>query len=144
MRNIGVGFAGLGALTSLVSGIGQYESGQAQKRAYDYNAAIALQRMQQQMETSEEQYSKLTGEQASRYAAAGVDIASGSPLLVMALTTAKGAKEQESEYVAGTEEAALQRYYGKVAAFSGTMGGISAFLSGLTTAGMGAAKTLMA
>jgi hypothetical protein len=135
LKNLQMGFAGLGALTSAVSGFGEYEAGQEKKAAYDYNAAVSLQRMQEEMQTSETQYAVLTGRQASRYAAAGVDIASGSPLLVMAHTAAQGAKEQESEYLAGTEEAALQRYYGKVAAFSGTVGGISTFLSGLAKSG---------
>jgi hypothetical protein len=142
LQQIGLGFAGLGSLTSLVSGIGEYESGQAKRAAYNYNAAVTLERMREQMQTSEAEYASLTGKQASRYAAAGVDIASGSPLLVMAHTAAMGAREQESEYMAGTEEAALQRYYGRVAAFSGTMGGISTFLAGLSKSGMQAASIM--
>ena len=130
-QSAGMGFAGLGALGGLVSGIGQYQQGQEQKAAYDYNAAVTIQQMRESMQTSEAKYSTLIGRQASAYAKAGVDIASGSPLLVMAHTAAQGGVEQTREYEAGTEEAALQRYYGKVAAFSGTMGGINTFLSGI-------------
>ena len=126
------GFAGAGALSSLASGIGQYEAGQEQKGADDYNAAITLQNMSAKMVASQQQYSALVGKQASAYAASGVDIASGSPLLVMAATAARGGAQAEQIEQQGTEEAALQRYYGKVAAFSGTMGGIGTFLGGIT------------
>jgi hypothetical protein len=142
LQLLGLGFTGFGGLTSGISGIGLYEAGQQKKAAYDYNAAVTLQRMQEQMQTTETEYANLTGKQASRYAAAGVDIASGSPLLVMAHTAAIGAKEQMSEYQAGTEQSALQRYYGKMAAWEGTVGGISSFLTGLTKAGM-QAETLL-
>lgn len=142
LQQIGLGFAGLGAVNSAVAGFGQYESGQQQRAAYDYNADVTLQQMQQKMQTSEAQYSNLIGRQASAYARAGVDISSGSPLLVMAHTAAQGGVEQESEYQAGSEQAALQRYYGKIAAFSGTVGGISSFISGLSKAGMQTASLL--
>jgi hypothetical protein len=142
LQQIGMGLAGVGAVGSAVSGFGQYESGQQQKQADDYNADVTLQQMQDQMQTSEAKYSNLIGRQASAYARAGVDIASGSPLLMMAHTAAQGGVEQESEYQAGTEEAALQRYQGKVAAFSGTMAGVSTFISGLTKAGTSIASIM--
>lgn len=132
-------FAGEGALSSAASGFGQYESGQQQKAAYDYNAASTLASMRQNEQTSEAKYAQLIGKQASAYAASGVDIASGSPLLIMAHTAAQGAVEQISEAEAGDQQAALQRYYGKVAAFNGTVGGIGTFLSGLSKAGMSVA-----
>jgi len=98
--------------------------------------------MQQKMQTSEAKYSNLIGKQATAYARAGVDIASGSPLLMMAHTAAQSGVEQESESQAGTEEAALQKYYGEVAAWSGTIGGISTAISGLSQAGMMAAGAM--
>jgi hypothetical protein len=123
---------GVGVLGSLVSGFGQYESGQQQKSADDYNADITLDNMKNQMVANTEKFSALVGRQGAGYAASGVDIASGSPLLVMAATAARGAQQGEQIEQAGTEEAALQRYYGKIAAWGGTMGGIGTFLSGLT------------
>jgi hypothetical protein len=131
-QNYQEGFAGIGLLSSLFAGIGQYQAGQAEKAAYDYNATITLQNMQAQMVASQQKYSALVGKQASAYARAGVDIASGSPLLVMAATSARGAQQGEQIKQAGTEEAALQRYYGKIAAWQGEMGGIGTFLSGMT------------
>jgi hypothetical protein len=129
-------FAGEGALSSAISGFGQYESGQQQKAAYDYNASSTLAKMREDEQTSEAKYAQLIGKQASAYAAAGVDIASGSPLLIMAHTAAQSGIEQMSEAEAGDQQAALQRYYGKVAAFNGAIGGIGTFLSGLSKTGM--------
>lgn len=126
------GFAGIGVLSSMFAGIGQYQAGQAEKAAYDYNAAITLQNMQAEMVASQQKYSALVGKQASAYARAGVDLASGSPLLIMAATAARGAQQGKQIEQAGTEEAALQRYYGRIAAWQGKMGGIGAFLSGMT------------
>lgn len=142
LQQIGLGDAALGAANSAVSGFGQYESGQEQKAAYDYDASVTLRQMDQQEQTTEAKYSQLVGKQATAYAAAGIDIASGSPLLVMAHTAAQNAVEQTSKNQAGTEEAALQRYYGKVAAFNGTIAGVSTFISGLTKAGMTAGSIL--
>jgi len=45
--------------------------------------------------TKEQKYSSLIGTQASRYAAAGVDIASASPLLIMAINEARAAQQAE-------------------------------------------------
>jgi len=142
LQQIGLGFAGMGAVNSAVSGFGQYESGQQTKQAYDYDAAVTLQEMQQKEQTSETKYDNLVGRQATAYAAAGVDIASGSPLLVMAHTAAQKGSEEASENESGTEQAALQRYYGRVAAFNGTIGGIGTFISGLAKAGGTAASNI--
>jgi hypothetical protein len=135
-------FAGEKGLSGLLSGFGQYEQGQEKEGAYDYNSQISLDQMQQKMQTSEAKYSNLIGKQATAYARAGVDIASGSPLLMMAHTAAQSGVEQESESQAGTEEAELQKYYGKVAAWSGTIGGISTAIAGLSQAGMMASMSM--
>ena len=142
LQQIGLGASGFQAAGGILSGVGQYQSGQAQKAAYNYNAAVALEQSEEQMHTSEEKYSALIGRQASLYAKAGVDIASGSPLLVMAHTAAQGAEEQEGERGAGEEQASMQRYYGKVAAYTGTIGGITSFLSGLSSSSLSAVKVL--
>ena len=128
---------GIGIFSSIFSGVGAYDSGQQQKKAYDYNADITLQNMRDQEEVNTETTVARIGKQAGSYAAAGVDIQSGSPLLIMAATAARGAKQGEMIDQAGNEEATLQRYYGKIAAFSGTMGGIGSFLSGVSKAAAG-------
>jgi hypothetical protein len=132
LQQLGIASAGVSAAGSLVSGYGQYQAGQEQKAAYDYNAAVALEEMRDKAQTSEDRYATLVGKQASAYARAGVDIASGSPLLIMAHTAYMSGKEQESEAEQGDQQSALQRYYGRLAAFNGTIGGISTFLSGLS------------
>ena len=132
LQQIGLAGAGTGVAGSAVSGIGQYESGQEQKAAYDYNAAVTLEATRQSMQTSEAKYSNLIGKQATAFASAGVDIASGSPLLVALHTAAQSGTEQESEQQSGDQQSALQRYYGRVAAFNGTVGGINTFIGGLS------------
>jgi hypothetical protein len=122
-----------GGASSLTSAAGKIMSGQEQKSADDYNAQVTLDNMQSQMVSNQQKTSDRTGKQASAYAASGVDIASGSPLLVMAATAARGSQQGEQIEQAGTEEAAMQRYYGRIAAFSGTMSGIGAFMSGMTS-----------
>lgn len=136
---------GVSILSSIIGGVGSYEKGQQEKQADDYNAQITLQNMRDQMIASQQQFSTLRGKQASGYAASGVDIASGSPLLIMAATSARGGQQGEQIEQAGTEEADLQRYYGKLAAFQGTMGGIGSFLQGISqssTAYYGATRGL--
>jgi len=109
---------GVGILSSAIAGYGQYSSGQNERRAYDYDAM-------QQAEAITQRTRSTVGRQASGYAASGVDIASGSPLLVMAATAGRGAKEEE-------ETTAGLRYQGAMAAWSGVMAGIGTFLSGMT------------
>ena len=124
--NMGVGIVG-----SLLSGIGQHEAGQGEEAAHEYNAAIDLQHMSGEMIASEQRYSQLVGKQATAYAAAGVDITQGSPLLMMAATAGRGGRQAAEIYQSGTEAATLERYYGKIAAWRGTMAGIGTFLKGL-------------
>src|SRR5271165_6015476 len=129
--------AGVGALSSLLSGIGQYDAGQQQKAAYDYNAQIDLENTSSAIIANEQRYSAIVGRQASAYAAAGVDITSGSPLLMMAATAGRGGRQAEQIYQAGTEEATLQQYYGRLAAFRGTIAGIGTFLNGIGNSAKG-------
>jgi hypothetical protein len=125
---------GLGVLSSAISGFGKIDSGQQQQAADNYNADITLQNTANKVMVNQQQTSELVGRQAGAYAASGVDIASGSPLLIMIATAARGAQQNEMIEQAGTEEAALQRYYGKIAAFGGTMSGIGSFLNGVSSA----------
>ena len=129
-------FSGIGALSSLVSGFAQMQGGQAQQGAYNYNANITRQNMMEKAEYTTDKYTALIGRERSLYAKAGVDISSGSPLLVAMDTAANETSEVGRIRQAGMEEASLEEFYGREAAFSGTMGGIGTFLSGLTKAGI--------
>ena len=128
---------GVGMVGSLISGLGQKEAGQQEQAAYDYNASIDLQNMSSEMVANEQRYSQLVGKQATAYAASGVDITSGSPLLMMAATAGRGGRQAEQIRQAGTEAATLQTYYGKLAAWRGTMSGIGTFLSGISKSATG-------
>jgi hypothetical protein len=66
----------------------------------------------------------------------GVSIASGSPLLIAVSTAMKSDEEYQGIHEAGTNKAALEDYYGTMAAYTGTVGGIGSFLSGLQKSGM--------
>jgi len=133
-------FMGLVFLTSALQGYGQYQAGQEEKAADDYNAQITLENMRNRMQANQQQYTELVGKQASAYARAGVDIASGSPLLIMATTAGRGGTQAAQIEEAGTEEATLQQYYGKLAAYQGTFGGINTFLKGVTSSSIGYLK----
>ena len=73
-------FAGMGALSALISGGAQFMGGQQQRGAYGYNAAITRQNTAEKAEVSSDKYTALIGKERSLYAKAGVDISSGSPL----------------------------------------------------------------
>jgi len=129
--------AGMSAVGGGISAFGQYKAGQMQKTAYDYNAAVDIQNMQEEEQASEAKFSSLMGKQASLYAKAGVDISSGSPLLIRAWTAATGTEEQGRIQEAGTERATLERFYGEEAEAGADVSAFSTFLSGLGKAGIG-------
>ena len=130
-------FSGLGIISSLVSGMGEADAGKQQQAGYDYNAQVDLNNMSNDMVANEQRYSALVGKQATAYAASGVDITRGSPLLMMAATAGRGGKQAAQIYEAGTEEANLERYYGKIAAWKGKLQGIGTFLGGMSKSATG-------
>ena len=66
-------FAGVGALSALISGGAQFMGGQQQRGAYGYNAAITRQNAAEKAEVSSDKYTALIGKERSLYAKAGVD-----------------------------------------------------------------------
>ena len=137
------------AAGTAMSAVGQYKAGQAEKAAYDYNAKVAEQgagtariAAAREEEVHRAKLQRMLGTQKALYGAAGVDIASGSPLLTLMSTAEEG--EREAEYikyggeVSATEklnEARLNRYYGKQSMGAGRFGLYSTFLTGLGQAG---------
>src|ERR1017187_4191315 len=113
------------------------DAGKQQEQAYDYNADITMQNTKNAMVSTEQKYSALVGKQATAYAASGVDITRGSPLLMMAATAGRGGKQQADIYAAGSSEANLERYYGKIAAWKGKLQGIGTFLGGISKSAQG-------
>ncbi len=142
---------GVSLLGTGLSAYGQYRSGQAQKSAYDYNAKVAEGEAgtaravaAREEEVHRAKLQRMLGTQKALYGAAGVDIASGSPLLTMMSTAEEGEREAEFIKYGGevnaTEklnEARANRYYGKQASTAGKIGAGSTFLTGLGQAGLG-------
>ena len=118
-----------------LSALGQHQAGRAEQGAYEYNAQITERKTTQEEYNSRTRLRKLMASQRALYAKAGVDITSGSPLMVLADTAAEGEKEALSIRYGGQETAAQQRYYGKQAKKAGTMKATSTFLTGLGQAG---------
>lgn len=87
-----------------VSAFGQYQQGQNQQATYEYNANIALDKARQEEKISEAKYSKLKGEQRSLMAKAGVDLTSGSPLLILANTAMQAKEEEDRIRTSGASE----------------------------------------
>jgi hypothetical protein len=135
--NMAAMFSGIGAVSGGVSAIAQYKKGQGESAAYDYNANVALEKMKQDEEASAYKFSALMGKQRSLYAKAGVDITSGSPLLVLADTAMQAEEERQRIEYAGETSAQLQKYYGDVAEYTGKVGAGTTFLTSLGRAGLG-------
>lgn len=142
-----------GAISLMGTGIGAFGSikqGRMQQSAYNYNAKIdqqkaqlALDRMVEEKEASRSKYATLKGKATATYAKAGVDIGSGSPLLVLTDMAQQAQDEQESirkwgesGYAAEMSQSELNKYYGKVAGYGGRLTGISGFLTGLGRTGL--------
>ena len=96
--------AGIGALSSIFVGLGQRQAGKQEQAGFDYNADVAQLNAGEEMVATEQRYSQLVGRQATAYAASGVDITKGSPLLMMAATAGRGGRQQAQELQRGNEE----------------------------------------
>ncbi len=141
---------GVSLLGTGLSAYGQYQSGQAQKEAYKYNAKVAegeavtaRTAAAREEEVHREKLQRMLGTQKALYGAAGVDITSGSPLLTMMSTASEG--EEEARYIKyGGEveatrllnEAKTSQFYAKQATKTAGFGSTSTFFTGLGSAGL--------
>lgn len=116
---------------SLISGVSQILQGNAQANALEANADAARYNMQQEEEASAARFDEIMGQQRVLFASAGVDITSGSPLLIEAHTAYKKKKEQERIKYAGGMEISSNKYAAGQARTGGMIGGASTFLTGL-------------
>lgn len=137
------------AAAAAASAYGSYTQGQNAKRTAEYNAAIARneaeaarQKSVFDAETSREKYARLMGRQRALYSKAGVDITSGSPLLMLADQAYEAEREKESILYSGEVGAAkylntasMYEYTGQNAATAGMITAGSTVLSGLSNAG---------
>lgn len=124
------------AMAGVVMGMaGKYEEGVQKERGYEAQADLTMAETQQKEQDARKRLDLLLGRQRALYAKAGVDLASGSPLLVMTETAKEGGEEISRIKQGGEYEAEMYRMYGEQAYQSGIMGGISEFLSGAGRAG---------
>ncbi len=151
---IAIAALAMSAVGTGVSALGQYRQGQATEAAQEYNAKVSEANAEAikakaayEEDISRDKLKRLMGTQRALYGKAGVDISSGSPLLVLADTAAQGEKEALAIRYGGDVEATqqknqarLQRLYGKSAYSSGLIGAGSTFFSGMGQAGMGYAQ----
>lgn len=136
---------------SLISAKGSRDEGISKSTAYKYNAAIneqnavaARTKADWEETQSREKSRKLLGTQRALYAKAGVDLSSGSPLLVLAETAGEAEGEAQAirwggDVAVGEQKnmATLNRFYGKAAKKAGN----TAMWSGVATAAGSAASS---
>jgi hypothetical protein len=127
----------------------QFQAGQAQQKAYNANAEMANQEAEANLvatgyktQIMERDARAMSARQRVLYAKAGVDITSGSPLLIMAEDAGRAAEDRYMTGYAGQVEATklrnqgnLYRYYGDQAASAGRSGAMATLVSGLGSAG---------
>ena len=128
---------GASAIGTVFSARAQYQAGAAEEAGREYTAQITERKAAQEELASREKLRKLMAGQRALYAKAGVDISSGSPLLVLAETAAEGEKEALAIRAGGLEEAELERYYGRQAGRAGKVRAAGTLLTGLGRAGAG-------
>ena len=121
----GVYFAGV-----YMSAMGKYQEGKQAKQAHDYNAEVAEQEAAYKEKESRLRFKRIIGRQLSLYAKAGVDISTGSPLLIMSQTAAEGELEALNIRYAGENLANMERWYGKRAKRAGKIAAWSTLLAG--------------
>jgi len=118
-----------------LSAYGQYKAGADQKAAFDYNAKVTEKETNQAEYDSRTRLRRLMSTQRSLYAKAGVDLSTGSPLLLLAETAGEGEREALSILEGGESSAALQRIAGRQAKTAGIIGAGSTLLTGIGTRG---------
>jgi hypothetical protein len=135
--------------SAAATGYSAYSSGQAQKNQAGYNAKVAEaegeaaeQKAEYDAEQSRRKFKAILGEQVLNYSKAGVDITSGSPLLLLSAQAKEGERErQEIMYEGKTwatrarNQARIYGMTGNSAYRAGQIGAGSSFLSGVANAG---------
>lgn len=145
------------AVGTAVSAYGQYQSGQAQKAAANYNARVQeAQAIQQDMENRENIRRErkagqgLLSSQRQKLGASGVVIQTGSPLEVLGRTAGElelraqdAARAGRSNLQYGLSQSQMTKWEGKQAATAATIGASGTLLQGIGSAmsmGKGGAK----
>jgi hypothetical protein len=134
---------------SAVSAFGSYRQGQQQKSVAEYNAAIARneaeaarQKAAFDAETSREKYARLMGRQRALYSKSGVDITSGSPLLLLADQAYEAERDKQAILYSGEvsatkdlNQASMFEYAGENAESAANLTAGTSLVSGIANAG---------
>lgn len=134
---------------TVVSAYGQYQAGQAQKRAHEYNARIAEQNAQiakdqaaYEAERQKKRTRAMLAKQRVGYGASGIVSNTGTALDMLRNTMMDGEMDRMAILYGGDVEAvnqrakaASERMQGKAAAMAGKFGAASTLLSGAGSAG---------
>jgi hypothetical protein len=141
---------GITALGTGFSAYGQYQQGKAQREAYEQNAEISRQnaiaaekQAAYEEDIQREKANALKSRQRALYAKAGVDITSGSPLLVMAEDMERAEADAQAIRYGGNvkktqylNQANMLDWSGEQAYSAGKTGAFSTILGGLGSMGM--------
>lgn len=134
--------------SAAVSAYGSYKQGKQEKEAANanaeierQNAAAAQKKAEYDAETSALEWKQLMGKQKAMYAKAGVDIASGSPLLTRAFEAEQAERDRQAILYNGrtasesaNARAALYKKTGSDAYKAGQVQAGSTFLSSVAKA----------
>lgn len=122
------------ATTAAASTYAAYETKRAGEREEGVREVRAQQierKAREEEAESREKVKRLLASQRALYAKAGVDITSGSPLLVMVETEEEGEEEALAIRRGGREGAAMERFYGSEARKAGKRKAFGTLLTGL-------------
>lgn len=115
---------------SFSGSMNSYVEGKAQESVLKRNAYMAIEESQMAQTASRKRTAQLTSQQRALYAKAGVDISSGSPLLIMSDTAAQGKLEEERIKWSGMEQYKMGRYYARLAKTAGNASSTTQALAG--------------
>lgn len=125
---------------SFMTAEAQRKAGSQQQDAYNLQAQIEKDKGKVAENNERAKLQQLLASQRALYAKAGVDMASGSPLAVMAFTAQEGEKDALNIRVDAQNESSMLKYYGRQAKAAGKMQGRMTMLNGLIEAASSAEK----
>lgn len=140
--------------SAAISGYSQYQAGQSQKKAGEYNAEMqrrqaqdALQRGAIEGAAKQDRARKIASQQAEGMAMSGVSIDTGTPLALLTETAGLGELDAlrsrnnaQREAWGLNTSAELDEYHGKMAGRAGTLNAAGTFLGGASDAYFGYKK----
>lgn len=116
---------------SLLSGFSSIMGGIQDKNEAEANIEIAKYNTAQEKAETLGKFSEVKGKQRTGYGSAGVDLTSGSPLLIAEYTAFQEKRELDSEKYEYEMKKNALKHQGKQALVGGIIKGASTFMSGL-------------